>query len=447
MGGAASQGAAAVRPSQLSRKSCKFLTGRGETSRRVSEALPKSGFQGRHGGGASVRTMTEILHTRIRMAAFLRRTDSITFSLRSSIARRVIALVCLVLAWSCAVTQTVAEDTEPEDASEISDSDSVFAKDFVDMAIAPNAWVVAYEQLELIRANDNSYMLTLPFGAPLPYFVRGSRVVAIDEALSSSADWPQRRVLKRWQSPVLFARTGNEIVDDQINRLISNFSSFPDIPTIKLVQESDANAFIDIAAGPNHEDRDLPAYSNTRYCLSRGCTNFFTDKGFPNLGFRPYLLEENFLFRMREVGLGQWNYFRDATRFTPYGLFHPEGFLITDSDSKIVFAQCFVNGNATETLLRELVSECFLRTLGLPGVSKHPYRSPLGKRIRSTSDVRPWPRIEGPYLPSISDHELLLVSVLYHPLMSPGMSRENVLARAAIALKGARKQVQPDTVR
>lgn len=141
-----------------------------------------------------------------------------------------------------------------------------------------------------------------------------------------------------------------------------------------------------------------------------------------------------------------------AVPFTPESRSQVDGYLLPNPDNTLGMAVCKVVPNVGEQLLRALVSECILRSLGLPGQSRLLEETLVGPWNRRFDAVSLVPRYEGAkavalseigvsreqLLPSeliadgefpaaLSGYDKLVASLLYCESIEPGMSKLEAL--------------------
>lgn len=103
-------------------------------------------------------------------------------------------------------------------------------------------------------------------------------------------------------------------------------------------------------------------------------------------------------------------YLVDAVRFTPVSRSQVDGYFLTDKDNNIQLAICLLNSKNDDALLKSLTTECLLRAMGLPEVS----------RLSKTSTLSNWNRAYDPYSRRyILDGSLLLDTIPTEKPMLP----------------------------
>jgi len=102
-----------------------------------------------------------------------------------------------------------------------------------------------------------------------------------------------------------------------------------------------------------------------------------------------------------------------ATHFTPGNMRQVDGFFLPDSDNGITAAFCFIYKDLPPALQDNLVRECLVRSLGLPGLQTT-FKDAL------TSAWNAEGKAESPI--EISDFDILALKTLYSGVIKPGMS-------------------------
>ncbi|WP_457811908.1 hypothetical protein [Sinorhizobium meliloti] len=146
-----------------------------------------------------------------------------------------------------------------------------------------------------------------------------------------------------------------------------------------------------------------------------------------------------------------------AVRFTPEARAQVEGFLLVSEQNEIKGAVCYVSPQIVDTeLLAPLVSECLVRALGLPSLSKTNDDALVGQwnaLLASISKVqhldgldatltsglkRTWDNEFSKYLASnpvkisgVTAYDKLMLSILYCNTVKPGMDKNTAIAAIA----------------
>lgn len=141
-----------------------------------------------------------------------------------------------------------------------------------------------------------------------------------------------------------------------------------------------------------------------------------------------------------------------GVEFTPYSRSQVDGFILPNPDNSIGLAVCRISNSVTEkNVVTALVTECLLRSLGLPSAEKYVIDSFLGPWNRAMDPFSKVPYYDGHKayvrrmhldysqagLPkkiqaatanaSITQFDALMVSLLYSPAVEPGMDKISAL--------------------
>ncbi|MDI1229437.1 MAG: hypothetical protein PSY14_17295 [bacterium] len=141
-----------------------------------------------------------------------------------------------------------------------------------------------------------------------------------------------------------------------------------------------------------------------------------------------------------------------AISFTPYSRSQVGGFLLPEADSSIGLVVCNPMTEAGDALAKAMVTECLVRALGIPEMLSAGEKAVLGNwnkaydKIAKTTaldnwkDVRPSGRVTFLTSKELGDYNVAdrlydglqaydrsLVSLLYCPLLKPGMDKYQVL--------------------
>lgn len=108
-----------------------------------------------------------------------------------------------------------------------------------------------------------------------------------------------------------------------------------------------------------------------------------------------------------------------AVTFTPDMPYQVEGYIFPNAKNEIGMAICFISDEHEESLVKALVRECMVRSMGLPANSAGfgitgPWNNPKSKlelRLKN-SQITIW--------------EKYLLKLLYHPAVKPGMDANEV---------------------
>jgi hypothetical protein len=115
--------------------------------------------------------------------------------------------------------------------------------------------------------------------------------------------------------------------------------------------------------------------------------------------------------------------------FTPSATRQVEGYFVPNNDNTIGFAVCKISPDHDIQIQKSLITECFIRALGLPDASLTADNSALGiwnqesnrERIVTANPV-------SEYLPiQLTEYDAFMLSLLYCPEIHPGMNRYDVL--------------------
>ena len=110
-------------------------------------------------------------------------------------------------------------------------------------------------------------------------------------------------------------------------------------------------------------------------------------------------------------------YLPTAVHFTPYLKQQVDGFFISNSKNEIGMSFCFISSHHDVELIKSLVSECLLRSLGLPDLSNKNPSSLLGFLRKDSND---------PGISLFTDYDLSIIKMLYSPKIKPGMPPRDV---------------------
>jgi len=114
-----------------------------------------------------------------------------------------------------------------------------------------------------------------------------------------------------------------------------------------------------------------------------------------------------------------------AVRFTPQSEQQVDGFYLPAADNTIGMSFCFVNAKTQPDLMKALVRECLLRSMGLPQAAP---------TIKPDSVLTLWHDINGfmpenrqqDVLPEITELDRYLLAMLYNDDIKPGLSPNEV---------------------
>ncbi len=121
-----------------------------------------------------------------------------------------------------------------------------------------------------------------------------------------------------------------------------------------------------------------------------------------------------------------------AVNFTPYSDQQVDGFFLPAADNSIGMSFCFIGNKSDPDILRTLVRECLVRSLGLPGAPRIAPSMILGLWNERTSNLAQWQRWV-PETPEITEFDRFMIGLLYNPAIKPGMSILDLYRAAAQA--------------
>ncbi len=265
--------------------------------------------------------------------------------------------------------------------------------DFVNVAIAPKVWKeVLNEQFIFASIYEN------PLKKVFPY-------------IEVFKNYRTDLLIKKWNSKVKIQKTNDPIMNDQINKVIKELEVIENLE-VSLV-ENDPNVII----------RVYPSFQE--YCKSKLCKEGvwgYKNGGYQDLYYHPKSSNENLSeFDIKENLNVQeksgFIYYKDATRFTRDHEYQVSGFFVTDESYAIYRSECNLYKDNPEKTKRILITECILRSLGLPNLSRNK-NSIL--RIRKNKD-------DFQEIPNISDYDKKLISYLYNSKMKKGFFKKSAL--------------------
>lgn len=155
------------------------------------------------------------------------------------------------------------------------------------------------------------------------------------------------------------------------------------------------------------------------------------------------------------------SYIVDAVRYTPMSRSQVDGYFLPNKDNVIELAVCPIWGGHSDSVLRQMISECLMRSLGLPGMSEQKddvilgnwgkpfhaysarnvldgeavYRSREYKEMQAwqsqdlvnQSDVLPeYKNVEKDWA-GVTEYDFLMLDILYCKKLNAGMTREDVV--------------------
>lgn len=101
-----------------------------------------------------------------------------------------------------------------------------------------------------------------------------------------------------------------------------------------------------------------------------------------------------------------------SVKFTSRQKDQVDGYFLTNANNEIEYSFCFLSDRHEQSLLRALVKECVLRSMGLPENTSRQKKALLSA----------WTSVGKPY-PSFTDFDRYMLWILYNPRLKPGMSR------------------------
>lgn len=110
-----------------------------------------------------------------------------------------------------------------------------------------------------------------------------------------------------------------------------------------------------------------------------------------------------------------------AVKFTPNSPYQVDGYFLPDADNHISMAVCYIWKGHSSEMIKGLIRECLLRSMGLPDAPRG-YKGLLGLwnsqlRISKTTEANP---------PQMSPYEEFMLKLLYNPTLTAGMSTFDV---------------------
>lgn len=275
--------------------------------------------------------------------------------------------------------------------------------DFLNMAIAPKAHVVVTNQVRF-RQDLESFWLNkgIPTARGFPhsysrqhslnaatlwafqqYYYNKDYTRAIKRRkLPDFSGFSEDRMIKKWRTPIRVAKTGNEFVDDQILKITMQLSwveGLPVNPDDQLTDVQDANVLI-ILPEKMWTCQEKACRDKDR--IPVGLTNNDTAIRYGGNSLAKRVRRDDPMPEQARLRFGdKYDYYRDATLFTPNAFGAVHGFLLSNAKHEVEAAVCELETrNRLEDYLRERVTECLIRAMGLPGPSK--YAKLTGKRSR-----------------------------------------------------------------
>jgi len=115
-----------------------------------------------------------------------------------------------------------------------------------------------------------------------------------------------------------------------------------------------------------------------------------------------------------------------ATSFTPHSFWQVDGFFVANADNEIGLSICYIWHGHEEDLLRALVRECVVRSLGLSGGAYNIKNSLVGYWNDATKayGLNKYKIPEAP--PGITQLDKFLIRMLYSPELKAGLSHQKM---------------------
>jgi len=140
----------------------------------------------------------------------------------------------------------------------------------------------------------------------------------------------------------------------------------------------------------------------------------------------PYFYEE--ISGMEQSSRPTYRYFRTfeaslvgAIRFTPMTRAQAEGYFLTDKDNNVTFSVCEIWPEHRPAVLRSLITECLLRSMGIPEMVSEGSPIALGH----------WNKKEGTsaFPIKISDYDKMMLRLLYCQEIDQSMGRYQLIEK------------------
>jgi hypothetical protein len=154
----------------------------------------------------------------------------------------------------------------------------------------------------------------------------------------------------------------------------------------------------------------------------------------------------------RGAAIESWSYqlnslYIGAIPFTPHSAAQVDGFLLPNADNSLGLSVCRILDKLPEDMIRGLISECLVRAMGLPEMSRsnenvltgswnHVYepteKLPATSGISAFSephDYNPLPEVKNATAPpqDISDYDKRMLSLLYCPAIKAGSDKYSAI--------------------
>lgn len=283
----------------------------------------------------------------------------------------------------------------------------------------------------------------IPFETHLARFDKGTTGSWLTDLNSISSGLPEPDRVVKWVGPVSIALGWPQYADqpppssppelelianDEINSLIPQLMSLTNIP-IELRSHED----------PREKTKEFSRIRVVFVDTTR------LNNHFKMLTYQAGTYIEDWFYQLNTV-------YRAAIPFTSKSKSQVDGFLLADSSNELEFAVCRILSTLPPHLIRSLISECLLRSMGLPELSSD-NESLLGAWNRYYDKTEMHPANEGknalriiPSLnqpnqnfyaklpeggpsdsPKMSAYDKKILSLLYCDVINPGMNKYEVI--------------------
>lgn len=272
--------------------------------------------------------------------------------------------------------------------------------DFIRIAFSKYIWPEVTPFKSVDHGNVWSYFQSSKEKSLIPFFSWA------EEFVIRGSGRPKFDALNKWQSDIRVGFGWPKYDDRKVKKEELSKYNKPIIDHIELILPDIRDATgLNLKVVPlNSETVNNPA--NVRVVL--------VDSDFIKASLEPKANKTSKVLPVRSIGDFR-SQLSDAVRFTPFSDKKVEGFFVSNKSNEIEYAACVIGNKLHENVIKGLISECLLRVLGLPEMSKTDSSAILGGRVVNEAKV----------LETVKPtaYDLGMLSLLYCDALRPGMTR------------------------